>query len=877
MDYEDAKDLPIELRRLEDFEDFPEPPLSAGLKSRSLGSILNPPPRQIVRSRSSVPSLGAQISEKRVSVAGAYIPQLIPTSSSSVETRYNNFGVGCSSGGTGGRPKLVKQKQSLCDDDLVIPEQGMFSTGSNSSSSVNCVVDEKDTTRLFLRKQSSLNEELMAENRIRDKERVKKRIHKQMSLNEAYLCRSIFSRRLQVIREGFTTKLKISTGSLERVTKCSLVKIMQNFKSSSEQMVSDMNKATNNSKNNSPSAETMNNIPNGHLPTSSSTSVNVVTAADSAAATMLQSSIVTQCSNNNNGNLTDSTSEDPKVRRHSRESGSDSSKDSLQSDTSIESEDSFASVIYIPRPDQCNNSNKTPSSVPTSPLVMPCPTPAQSPAPTRYKIQPQQFHLTAAATPVLEPLSRFTFEEDKIQVSASTTINQQKIAPKFERITKQIVKNLPQIPKFRKPSTFALVHRHAATGVPIFAKLAPMDIFNPETDDLDSDSSEPSSPDSIDSVISALNPLPIKAISNDDDDMKGDSAINDRCPIIISDQESLLKPKQHPITVENDDDPLASRRKLVDFAERLSAQLLKEFEIDDTNNDEDDNDSSEALINDKNTDATISDAAPINSSDIIVNHNNNNSNNNEKELPFNGDGGDPYVKRLNVEIRDLNSLREELRERRLMLANLNIHQFQNSSTSSTIHEEDESPRNEENDGDEDADDDDDNNGGETVQQPFRLLRTINKNLLPAVINSPGDEYGQQDIASIINSNDNLNVLNSNELHRDSGATTSGGNTCDPMTVHSRVQQRAQRMRASAAQSTESRNSQDSWANSNSTASLDSPSVGGSSTHHRYYHVFREGELDALINHHVASLHIVSSYYERASWCVVAEKVQVWTI
>lgn len=75
-----------------------------------------------------------------------------------------------------------------------------------------------------------------------------------------------------------------------------------------------------------------------------------------------------------------------------------------------------------------------------------------------------------------------------------------------------------------------------------------------------------------------------------------------------------------------------------------------------------------------------------------------------------------------------------------------------------------------------------------------------------------------------------------------------------------------------------RTSADSLEHSNSSnTSLDSPSQGGSTTHHRYYHVFREGELDALINHHVASLHIVSSYYERASWCVVAEKVQVWTI
>lgn len=196
--------MPIELRRLEDFEDFSDPPLSAGLKSRSLGSILNPPPRQIVRSRSSVPSLGAQMAEKRAT------PPVIDARG------------GCSTGSGGGRPKLVKQKQSLCDDDFVIPESGVATPPT-------AIMNNREA-RLFLRKQSSLNEELMAENRIREKEKVKKRIQKQMSLNEAYLCRSIFSRRLQVIREGLTTKLKTSTGSLERVTKCGLVKIMQNLK-----------------------------------------------------------------------------------------------------------------------------------------------------------------------------------------------------------------------------------------------------------------------------------------------------------------------------------------------------------------------------------------------------------------------------------------------------------------------------------------------------------------------------------------------------------------------------------------------------------------------------------------------------------------------
>lgn len=60
-------------------------------------------------------------------------------------------------------------------------------------------------------------------------------------------------------------------------------------------------------------------------------------------------------------------------------------------------------------------------------------------------------------------------------------------------------------------------------------------------------------------------------------------------------------------------------------------------------------------------------------------------------------------------------------------------------------------------------------------------------------------------------------------------------------------------------------------------SLPSDNIGGAITYHRYYHVFREGELDQLIERYVENLHIISSYYDHASWCVVAEKVQVWTI
>ena len=54
-------------------------------------------------------------------------------------------------------------------------------------------------------------------------------------------------------------------------------------------------------------------------------------------------------------------------------------------------------------------------------------------------------------------------------------------------------------------------------------------------------------------------------------------------------------------------------------------------------------------------------------------------------------------------------------------------------------------------------------------------------------------------------------------------------------------------------------------------------TGGAPTLHRYYHVFRDKELDQLIEKYVQNLHIISSYYDHANWCVIAEKVQVWTI
>lgn len=65
--------------------------------------------------------------------------------------------------------------------------------------------------------------------------------------------------------------------------------------------------------------------------------------------------------------------------------------------------------------------------------------------------------------------------------------------------------------------------------------------------------------------------------------------------------------------------------------------------------------------------------------------------------------------------------------------------------------------------------------------------------------------------------------------------------------------------------------------STSQESLPGNEMGGLMSCHRYYHVFRQGELDSLIENNVDNLHIISSYYDHANWCVIAEKVQVWTI
>lgn len=919
FDYEDAKDLPIELRRIEDFDDLPDVNISGGIKSNSLTSILNPPPSQIVRSRSSVPSL---IGHEEIQPDNSQCSSCQTGSTLSLIAPTNSYNTSIESLR---RPKLVKQKQSLQDDTeyhfgepVKYKRSSMADAKYEHETERNVIVaktissiDESETTKSknpmnaheifketygtvvtpvvagatsdtsrvqLLRKQSSLNEELMAESRIREKDRIRKKIQKQTSLNETFLCRSLFTKRLQVIREGFTTKLKTSTGSLERVTKNGFVKIMQNIK------IPNPNQFVYNPQGKPHS-------PKQHNPLSRNNSSNQDGKPLGTA-----------------GTLQPMHPEEERTRRHSRESGSDSSKDSsLQSDTSIESEDSFASVIYIPKPEQLQqmnsssfdytlscttpNSSKIPS-VPTSPLVFPCPpTPAHSPAPPRCK-QPgsgnvtmketihftfdTQLHVQKSDELLLNKLGTGKVSSPPMMAQLSpnslTTTIITKPQDKPPKITKQQIKDLPPIPRHpktnksaSKQASFPIVRRVSAA--PIVPKLKSLEIFNPETDDLDSDSSEPSSPDSVDSVISKVKTPTIlqTGTANESTTVDEGAAIAQAQTLVADTLENAVeyvirerKPNLDPNHggCDNITDEEVRRKHLAEFAEKLSAQLMKELE-------------------ENNLDPTI-----IRDGRHKRRHSNtNNSISFDSKNPENNKSmmldDDPFLVQVNGDdSKDFNQLRKELRERRLMLADLCGHNSSGSSSSN-------------------------NNNNNNNNNSNSLERFYQHDLIPEEdLDTYNEEYNEinyrPDVALIqeeddlscdeslqINHNTNKQTTNSNH----SSSTNNNNNNkniksnnfvsrftrnrCNKQSTSNNNHQRS---------SSNARHSTDTWAHSASTASLDSPSVGGgSATHHRYFHVFREGELDTLINHHVASLHIVSSYYERASWCVVAEKVQVWTI
>nr|XP_026496146.1 uncharacterized protein LOC113400712 [Vanessa tameamea] len=586
-----AADLPIELRRLDEVLPprlISQPSESSTMKSRSLTDIADIERRALVRSRSSLPSLGGDENE---SVTSEQPVQPI------AEQRK--------------KPRLVKQKKSINEDDaeedLDKPTDMKIMVEEMPNFKVHTQRQHSKKPGVF--KQTSLNEELMSVERLREKERLRKNIQKQASLNEEYLFRrpgaldsirdSIFStsattaKKFQSLKNGLTNKFKTSTTNIDKVTV--FVRMLQGWKS------------------------------HGPVP-------EVPTPSDN--------------NTNNEKNYPE--------RRHSREDGSDSSKDSsLQSDTSVDSEDSFASVIYVPKADSSGDPlSPTPlspgptsprlkvSSVPTSPrlknspglpsprikqafpLIRPpaSPSAVQTPGTVHNKILVAQYSLknystanNASVVP-LKPQSKSQPnsppkpepEENIIKPEVQNVINTiapieifkdvdyippikeeeeetptevtkeliaeinkdieeihkltaetndlkprvllQDVKP-YPKITLQTVAELPEIPQFKSKTPdkspindtfdskaaerkrkerirqikemlnkgipavnisrrqpFPIV-RGTSKAEPIaksHPKLMSLELFNPATDDMDSDSSGVSSPDSVDSVISVV-------------------------------------------------------------------------------------------------------------------------------------------------------------------------------------------------------------------------------------------------------------------------------------------------------------------------------------------------------------------------------------
>lgn len=516
-DTTDVDELPIELRRVETTHTLTmtnkHSTDTLSIKSKSLGDILEIERLDLVRSRSSIP--------------GFYSTSELILDERSV-----------SSSSSGSKPRLVKQKSYVEEIGLENPEDTAIENLIKDLPDFSCQSLRKRNIPL---KQSSMNEELMSAERLEEKERVRRNIMKQASLNEELICKwrtfealkdSISpvsaSRRFQLLKNGLTNKLKRSTTNIEKVSSMSIkngfVRMLQGWKSC---------------ENESTSAEATKQKPTDNK-------VQPVT--------MVKRSI------------------EGVERRLSREDGSDSSKDSsLQSDTSVDSEDSFASVIYVPKQDVTTSpASSTINEVPSAPrpAALQLSTTSAPPSPrvkqpldggqsSRFKmisVSPllkQQSTVTntntntntnlgdAMKSSVPTVVAKETFD-NTLQAPASEEFrlisepdeesDTKSLIHAFNDVTKVVsrepvvseddsrkarlnqIKELliakpgfatrarPSFPLVRRASTAASGRLETVTR--ILPRLLSLELFNPETDDLDSDSSGVSSPESVGSVIS---------------------------------------------------------------------------------------------------------------------------------------------------------------------------------------------------------------------------------------------------------------------------------------------------------------------------------------------------------------------------------------
>ncbi|KAJ8984420.1 hypothetical protein NQ317_012483 [Molorchus minor] len=922
---ENVQDMPIELRRVDDEElpqkrrqTFPSSQLIndiSSLKSKSMTNIKTVENNDVVKSASSSRAICDELA----------VAEQLPN-----PTAKNTLA----------KPKLVKQKKSICEEDA---DEALDEP--TDMSQLKLLPDFRTSLNKFNRigvlKQRSLNEDVMSTERLQEKERLRQNIQKQASLNEELIYQrshafdtfkdSVFyvstSKRLQLIKTGFTNKLKSSTTNIEKgLFGCSKT---------------------------------------GRAPTSYPPTIPEDETVDNLTPVALSE------------DKKDVTGENTE-RRHSKEDGSDSSKDSsLQSDTSVDSEDSFASVIFVPKSDPMSPTNLSPgptsprlknasvpntprikqSSCPTSPRIKQMPLaiyPLQkqlsSPKPSTeiFSDKSDRDHIVTESTIIREPTKtlaqKYSVQQiPKFRPTKSNTPSVKAIVSaspeqcpadavetRNERLKKikELLKQKPGFGVRGGKNNYPIVRQSSVSNGKVEAiakplpKLLTLELFNPETDDKDSDSSCVSSPDSVDSVISVSS------------DRKSSKSTKFKFPPKNNRQDTRMSLLEAAAGVANSLDvtvakviksspkakrklqsgdvlsilqrsyisettPLLSedisetnwdedcRRHLTDFADKLSEKLLQE-------------------IDQYQVKSKLS-----NSLDNFH---------------------DPYINRLSEELHDLSKLSAEIQKQNEYLAKLSASDSlfgrqcttckksecvcfrtkKNNLLKSNLRKAN---------GAEMCGRSDvySHNGVDLLSRPdinhskcdvksaencCGETEVVTSNLsvcstsikLGASTDSCDSEKGSStnsmlsSVATSLNfgqsveSTDGLSEsqkdTSSMSRYSDDGSTASLASCPEWKTIKGRTGDDGRLLKDDSTVSLDStycKKRDKSIISDVSQDSLPTDNMGGEITYHRYYHVFRQGELDQLIEKYVENLHIISSYYDHSSWCIIAEKVQVWTI
>ncbi|XP_076642912.1 class I SAM-dependent methyltransferase fire dancer isoform X1 [Halictus rubicundus] len=992
----DVDELPIELRRVEDVNvSLTKQPDSLSIKSKSLGDILEIQRLEdLVRSRSSIPGLCSMLTSD-LNLDG--------------ESR-------TSSSMSGSKPRLVKQKSHLEDAGLENPVNTAIRELNKDIP--DSQVTPSHSKRGSILKQSSMNEELMSTERMEEKERVKRNIMKQASLNEDLIYKgntfealreSLYSGNASKRFQRLTDKIKQSTNiEVSGISiKNGFVKILQGWKSSESET--------------SPAADTQDD---------SKTKAN--DKAQPAATVKKEVEGI--------------------ERRLSREDGSDSSKDSsLQSDTSVDSEDSFASVIFVPKQDVAPVPDVLPAttghhhlgstSAPPSPRVkyppdlsssrlklismspllkqfpatsksLPPPSPpglsprTLNPVFTRPFFGPTPTQQPSASEKILGPKKSDipnndqqptnpapqdeTKKNEKIEVLRNTVLDSKKpslqtirafrsmsetvdleepktiddTAPllpnavesketpckekengttgKEEESRKVMLNQIKELLKQKsgfatrtKPS-FPLVRRASSTAsgrleavTKVLPRLLSLELFNPETDDLDSDSSGVSSPESVGSVISVISDERYAKKDNNKSECT-ESEVLDSSAENVSDPSDTTNEESSGYVADSKED---ETRTATDSSSQCSRLLKAAANVASSLED-----TVEAAI--QKTHTRVSTEAQRGDTETSVNTENKKNRTEavlDDQLPAVEDTWSEecrqhlidFTERLNGNLMRSDKSRQGSEEKvdtngssQILDKKGDNKCEQPSMLSSEISKATKSSKyndlsdtiawlsNSNNGFPENTENVNGNNSG------VEMHRSTSDDIMDFVmVSNTGEFIGEKEnseknsakpyvrSANSIESSDIGESIDNTISLSDGSHADSTGRLCSSMVSllsnnaeypkSYAEKRRLQIQRRSASEETPPRypdnskrstdclvtstGSNATLSASSSQESLPSDRGGGAITYHQYYHVFREGELDQLINKYVENLHIISSYYDHASWCIVAEKVQVWTI